>query len=617
LAFRAPIGYREGCATGGQRVTIRPRFTVAAVALAALLALASAPAHAQEVAFAAPGADADLNDRLRGASLTLARVAEGPAPASDIVAAARADYGRLLGALYAAGHYSGVISVRIDGREVAEIPVLDLPDRVGRVDIVVQPGPPFRFARAEIAPLAPGTELPEGFAAGRPAPSDILSEAARAGVDGWREVGHAKADVAAQQITADHRRATLDAAIRLDPGPRLRFGRLEISGNERVRTERIREIAGLREGRVFSPEELRKAAERLRRTGAFRSVTLREAERIGPGDLLPIEALVDEERPRRFGAGAEVSSAEGLRLTGFWLHRNLLGGAERLRIGGEIAGIGGETGGNDYRVTLSFARPGTFSPDTTLTFDSLAELRQEPDYEIKAFEVGAGLARIFSDERSGSVGIGYRQSRVEDAAGTTDFRLITFPVTYTWDRRDDRLNPTEGFFLDARVTPFLGLDGTGSGARVQGDARVYRGLGDGGRVVLAARLQYGGVFGPDLAQTPREFLFYSGGGGTVRGQSYQSLAVEELPGGVRSGGQQFLGLQAEARVRVTDRIGVVAFADWGAIAAEMGDSVIDHAGAGLGLRYDTGIGPIRLDIAAPIGGDGDGVQIYIGIGQAF
>jgi translocation and assembly module TamA len=465
--------------------------------------------------------------------------------------------------------------------------------------------------------LAPGTELPEGFAAGRSAPSAVISEAARAGVEGWRDVGHAKADVAAQQITADHRRATLDAAIRLDPGPRLRFGRLEISGNERVRTERIRQIAGLREGRVFSPEELRKAAERLRRTGAFRSVTLREAERIGPGDLLPIEALVVEERPRRFGVGAEIASDEGLRLSGFWLHRNLLGGAERLRIGGEIGGIGGDASDEDYRVTLSYARPATFSPDTTLTFDVLAEFRQEPEYDVTAFEVGAGLARIFSDERTGSIGIGYRQSRVEDAAGTTDFRLITFPVTYAWDRRDDRLDATEGFYLDARVTPFLGLGSTGSGARLQGDARVYRGLGEGNRVVLAARLQYGAVLGPTLAETPREYLFYSGGGGTVRGQPYQSLAVTALPGGVRSGGQQFLGLQAEARIRVSDRIGVVAFADWGAIAAEPGETAIDHAGAGLGLRYDTGIGPIRLDIAGPVGGGGDGVQLYIGIGQAF
>lgn len=603
---------------GGSALTIRPRLGLAVAAFAAALALSAPSGGAQQATLSAPGASEDLLRTLRGASVVLGRLAEGPAPASDIVAAARADYARLLGTLYAAGHYSGVISIRLDGREVAEIPVLDSPDRIGRIDIVVQPGPPFRFSRAEVAPLAPRTELPEGFAPGQRARSGLIEQAARAGIDGWRDIGHAKADLAGQSLTADHGNATLDARLRLDPGPRLRFGPLTVRGNERVRTERIRAIAGLPEGRVFSPEALRLSAERLRRTGAFRSVTLSEAERAGPGDLLPIEALVVEERPRRFGVGAELSSSEGLKLSGFWFHRNLLGGAERLRFDGEIAGIGGDTGGEDYRLATSFSRPATFEPDTTLTFNASIEDRSEPDFDIRAFEVGAGLARIFSEEFSASLGIGYRESRVEDSGGTTNFRLVTFPATATWDRRDDKLNPTEGFYLDARITPFLGFDRTGSGAQIRGDARVYRGLGESDRVVLAARLQLGAVVGPTLLETPRDFLFYSGGGGTVRGQPYQSLGVNVLrSGSVRTGGQQFIGLQTEARVAVTDRIGAVAFFDWGQIRAVPDAPAEDHAGAGFGLRYDTGIGPIRFDVGAPVGGGGDGVQFYIGIGQAF
>lgn len=597
-------------------MAIRRGIRAVLVALAALAPVP--PALAQDATLIAPGAPDDLTARLRGASLVVGRLAEGNAPPADIVAAARADYGRLLGALYAEGRYSGVISIRIDGREVAAIPVLDTPERIDRVEIVVEPGPPFRFSRAEVAPLAPGTELPEGFAPGRPAPSGVIADAAQAGVGGWRDIGYAKAEATGQRIVADHRAATLDAAIRLDPGKRLRFGPLAVSGNERVRTQRIRQIAGLPQGEVFSPEDLRRAADRLRRTGAFRSVTLREAETAGPGDLLPIEALVVEELPRRFGAGAELSSAEGLKLTGYWLHRNLLGGAERLRIEGEIAGIGGQTGGEDYRLSADFSRPATFQPDTALTFGALVERRFEPDFDITAFEVEAGLTRIFSDELTASVALGYRQSRVEDAGGTTDFRIVTLPASAVWDRRDDRLNPARGFYLGGSLTPFLGFDAAGSGARVEVDARVYRGFGADNRVVLAARLQYGAVFGPTLAETPRDYLFYSGGGGTVRGQEYQALGVNVLGGGlVRTGGQQFLGLQAEARVQVTEKIGLVAFADWGQVTAEIDGSSADHAGAGLGLRYQTGIGPIRLDVAAPVGGGGEGVQIYIGIGQAF
>lgn len=589
---------------------------ISGAALAALLT--TAPARAQEATLSAPGAPEELAKDLRGASLVLTALAQGPVPSSDVMAAARADYGRLIGALYAAGHYSGVISIRVDGREAASIPVLDDPARIARIEITVEPGPPFRFSRAEVAPLAPGTVLPPEFAVGQPAPSGVISDAVQAGIEGWRDVGHAKAEPAGQEIAADHDNATLDARVRLAPGPRLRFGPLTVTGNARVRTERIEEIAGLPEGETFSPAEMRRAAERLRRSGAFRSVSLREAEDPGPGDLLPIGLLVAEEKPRRLGFGAEVSSSEGLRLTGYWLHRNLLGGAERLRFDGEIAGIGGETGGEDYRLAVSYARPATFTPDTSLTLDALAEQRFEPDYDIQGFEIGAGLTHIFSETLSGAASLRYRQSRVEDAAGTTDFSTLTLPISLTWDRRDDRLNPANGIYIEAETMPFLGIETSGSGARLDVDARAYRGFGD-GRFVAAARLQLGSIFGPSLAETPRDFLFYSGGGGSVRGQDYQSLGVTALPGGIRSGGQHFLGLQAELRARVTEKIGVVAFYDWGYLAAQDWGDAFDgsHSGAGLGLRYDTGIGPIRFDVAVPVSGGGEGAQIYIGIGQAF
>ena len=586
-------------------------------ALLAALLLAS-PAPAQEVIFRAPSADRALEASLRAASLVLMTLREGAVPAGDVVAAARAEYGRLLGALYQAGHYAGLVSVRLDGREAAEIPLLEVPARVARIEITVQPGPPYRFIRAEVAPLAPGSELPEGFAPGAPAPARLIAETVEAAVEAWRDEGHAKAAPAGQSITADHAANTIDARIRLAPGPRLDFGALSIRGNSRVRSERIRTIAGLPEGAVFSPAALRRSAERLRRTGAFRSVTLREAAAPGPDGTLGIEALVEEEAPRRLGFGAELSSTEGLRLESFWLHRNLFGGAERFRIEGEIAGIGGDTGGEDYRVALSLSRPATLSPDTTLDLHAATERLHEPDYDLTSSEAGLGFTHIFSEKLTGTAALNYRDARVEAVAGARNFRTVTLPLGLTRDSRDDPLDPASGFYLHAEAMPFWGLGGSGSGTRVKADARAYRGLGRQDRVVLALRLQYGAVSGASIADTPRDFLFYSGGGGTVRGQAYQSLAVTALPGGQRSGGQVFGGLQSEIRAKLWRRIGIVAFYDIGYIAAETwGDSFAGwHSGAGLGLRYDTGLGPIRFDVAAPLSG-GDGVQIYIGIGQSF
>ncbi|MBK1635596.1 hypothetical protein CKO19_07595 [Rhodovulum adriaticum] len=103
----------------------------------------------------------------------------------------------------------------------------------------------------------------------------------------------------------------------------------------------------------------------------------------------------------------------------------------------------------------------------------------------------------------------------------------------------------------------------------------------------------------------------------MRGQPYQSLAVD-LGGGNRVGGRAFAALSAEARLALSGPIGVVAFADAGYVAADIDGPGDWHSGAGLGVRYNTGFGPIRLDVAAPTGGGtGDGVQLYIGIGQAF
>ena len=118
------------------------------------------------VDFQTPGASDDLHDDLRGASLLLAAQRDNITDPQDLFASARAEYSRLLGALYARGHYSGVIRVLIDGQEAANIAPLDAPQQISRIEIIVEPGPAFAFSNASVSPLAGGTELPKGFATG-------------------------------------------------------------------------------------------------------------------------------------------------------------------------------------------------------------------------------------------------------------------------------------------------------------------------------------------------------------------------------------------------------------------------------------------------------------------
>lgn len=591
-------------------------------AVAALLAAAT-PGLAQEsFDFRVVGGDAKLSSALEAASAIRAAQAEKTTSPLDIYAAARAEYGRMLSALYAAGYYSGVVNVRIDGREAAEIAPLDAPARIGRVEVVVTPGAPFVFGRAQVAPLPDGALMPEDFGPGLPAPSGVVQGAVAAGIDAWRERGHPKADVASEDIVADHKANTLSVDVALSPGPFLRFGMLNVSGQQRMKLSRILAIAGLPEGKPFSPDDMAKVEERLRRAGVFSSIVLTEDEGVTPPDLQDISLVVAEDKLRRYTFGAEIASFDGATITGSWTHRNLWGGAERLTIAGAIEEIGSQISGTDYILGVTLDRPATFGPDNMVSgFAEIAHL-SETGYTQDGVKFGVLGTRYVSRRLTVSGGITYENSRVYDDAGETTYTTLSLPLGAMWETRDDPLDARKGHFIDLEVSPFVGFNGAESGTRVTADARIFRSFGERDRVTLAGRFQLGKVSGPSLLGTPRDYLFYSGGGGTVRGFPYQSLGVTVNDNGtdIEIGGQAFLGASAEVRVRATDTIGVVAFVDWGQVGAtafgEEGGGY--QTGAGLGVRYDVGFAPLRLDIATPVSGDGgDGVQFYIGIGQAF
>ena len=592
-----------------------------AASTAAAIVWGSSVGHAASLDVTGIEKGSDLYDAVLGGSLLREQTAEDATPSTqELLAAAQADYARLLAVLYDQGYFAPVIKITVDGVDVSSIAPVSPPKQINKAVINIQPGKKFSFAKAEITPVAPGTELPEGFAVGQPARLGILKDTVAKAITGWRDQGHAKAALTDQQLTARAPDSTISATLRLDPGPRLRFGELTVKGESAVRRNRINKIAGLPTGQVYSQEQLDLAATRLRRTGAFSSVAMIEADQITAPDILPITAQIADAPQRRFGFGAELSSLEGLSVSSYWMHRNLLGGAENLRVEGEISGIGGSSGGTDYRLSTRFERPATFNADTN--FYAFAEIEQldEEFYFSRQFDIEAGIERIASAERTYTSGVGLRTAETRDAFGTQNYTLLTLPLTAEHDYRDNRLDAKDGFYAKASVTPFLAISGSANGVRSYVDLRGYKTFGTTRPVTFALRGQLGSVYGPTLSQSPADYLFYSGGGGSVRGQPYQTLGVD-LGGGETVGGRSFAGLSAEARVAVRDKIGLVAFIDAGYIGSEQffDGSGRWHSGAGLGLRYATGIGPIRVDFAVPTSGPetDENFQVYIGIGQSF
>lgn len=575
-------------------------------------------AIAASTSLTAPGASEDLTERLRGASAVMS--AQPDSDVQGLLATALSDYRTLVQVLYDSGYFSPEVHIRLDGREAASIQPLYPPHSITAIAITVNSGPKFTFGTASVTPMPDPSEvdIPDYFAPGQPASTGAILDASHAGIKAWRHAGHAKVALQSQDITANHVEARINASVRLNPGPHLRFGQLHQTGETAVNPEAIRRIAGFPTGEPYHPDDLAKAGTRLRRTGTFSTVSMTEAQQANPDGTLDFTANFEDQPPRRLTFGAELSSSDGLELTGTWMHRNLFGNAEKLRFETRLSGIGNNSE-LDGRISLRLDRPATLGPDDNTYYLLEVERLDEEHYTATRGLGAIGVRRVFSDTLFAEGSLGFESILADDVFGKRRFKYIQGNLRAEKDGRNNRVSATDGYYLDARLVPFIGIDGSKSGAQIKLDGRIYHALSGSDAVVLAGRLQLGSVIGPALSEISPTMLFFSGGAGSVRGHEYQSLGVP-VPGGI-AGGKGYLALSGEVRGKVTDKISVVGFYDLGLVdeSSMVSSSSQHHSGAGLGLRYDVaGIGPLRLDLAYPVGGSSrDGLQFYIGIGQAF
>jgi len=576
-------------------------------------------AIALETTLNAPGAPEALVERIEETSSITTADSRGLDTPLGILSGALSDYRTIVQILYDEGYFSPVVSIKLDGQEAADISSLNVPSQFSRAVITVNTGPTYRFGKAVVQPLAPQTELPEEFATGKLATTGAIQQAASAGVQGWRDAGHAKAQVAGQSVIARHAQTRLDAEIDLNPGRQLTFGKMFIKGDTDVRHRSIEKIAGFPSGEVYSPAQIQRVGTRLRRTGTFNVVSIQERDTPNPDGTLDFDATFEDLPKRRLSFGVELASRDGVDVTATWTHRNVFRRAERLRFEAAVRNIGGAED-IDGRIGLRLDQPDRLGPDDNTFWSALLERRNTENYNVTVASLAYGARRTFSDRLYAEASAGFQWSDADDAYGDgRKFRYFIIPFRSEWDERDSKVSATRGFYLDSQVMPFAGLSGTDSGLRLFFDGRAYTSLRTGGRLVLAGRVQLGSVLGPSASDVTPDFLFFSGGAGTVRGQPFESLGIPVGTG--IAGGKSFLGFSGEVRGRVTDTLSLVGFYDYGIVdtSSFVGSGAEDHAGAGLGVRYDLGgFGPLRLDLAWPVQGDtGDGLQFYIGIGQAF
>ena len=292
-----------------------------------------------------------------------------------------------------------------------------------------------------------------------------------------------------------------------------------------------------------------------------------------------------------------------------------MGLGRRLRLSGNLTELE-QSLAADYEIQ-QFRRP-----DQTLTLQAkLAQLNPDP-YTSQRLDLGAWVERDINPEWCLGMGPALRISNVDEHRKQEQYYLVSFPVQASFDRRNDRMDPVRGFFISSRVTPFLDvMDLSTYFVKNEWTFMHYLTLDAAPSLTLATRLRLGIMGGAGLSDIPADERFYAGGGGSIRGYAYQKvgpLDKDREP----TGGRSLTDWSVELRKRLNKNFGVVAFVDGGMahelVYPDFSDAI--QWGAGVGVRYFTPIGPLRLDVAMPINRRRDldnSVQFYISIGQAF
>ena len=584
------------------------------------------------VDFSVSGGNEDVESRLQGVSTLWADREKPASGAAGLLAKARGDYRRLLAALYSEGRYGGSISILVGGREAADLPPdAELPDPVA-VRVVVNPGPIFLFGETSIVnrappPLTPDDEVeqPEhaGFAPGEVSRSGVILSAERLAVEAWRQQGYAKASVADRRVEAAHDRDVVNATLTIDPGRRAYYAPVDVEGTERIDPKFLAWMTGLEPGQEYDPDDLARASKRLARLDVFRAMRFQEGDQIGQDGSLPISLVVQERLPRRFGIGGSYSTIDGAGLEAYWMHRNLFGRAERLRLEAKVSGLVNTFKPDEltYRLGATFIKPGVYTPDTDFVASLVGEREVLDAYTRNGVAAQAGFTHIFDDRLSGRIAVDSSAARFQDDVfGTRNFIDVGLLGGIIYDSRDNKTDATEGYYAEATLEPYYEFNYGNPTVRATAEGRAYYGFGAEKRVVAAGRIKVGSMAGPSAAEIAPDKLFFAGGGGSVRGYAYRNIGVPVGDGRI-IGGRSLIEGSAELRVRATDSIGVVGFVDAGYVGGDSIPNFKDHlrVGVGGGLRYITGLGPIRLDAAVPLNrGPGDpSFGFYVGIGQAF
>jgi translocation and assembly module TamA len=402
------------------------------------------------------------------------------------------------------------------------------------------------------------------------------------------------------------------------------MGRVRFSGTEKVDTTYLQKRVPFEQGDSYAPAKVNALRDRLTALGVFNSVRITPAKALDANGELPIDVELTDRPAHTIGFGASYETQLGFAVNGYWMHRNLFGEAESLKISAEVNHIGQGAIPQDlgYGFKIDFRKPDWLMKQQDAVVNAAAVNEIFDAYQRKAITLLLGIDQILDPQWRFRIGVSGEVSQIQRYGIWGYYSLIGLPGQVIYNGANSDVDPTEGYRITFNATPYADLTHSGDMfAILKLVGTAYIDVSGDGRSVLAGRAAFGSIPGGTNANIPFDKLFYAGGGGSVRGFAYQSAGPRDAFNNPLGGASLVEG-SIEFRQRIGESWGAVLFVDAGSAYTDTLPNFSQFApriGAGAGVRYYTGFGPARLDVGFPLNRrDGDAAfGVYVSIGQAF
>ncbi len=444
---------------------------------------------------------------------------------------------------------------------------------------------------------------------------DVLAAEGRV-VAALDQAGYADARATPREVVVDHAVHSMRPTFRIAAGALVRMDGMQLTGRTRTQARWLRRLAPWKTRDVYKPNAVAELERRLLDTGVYNSVTVALAPKPDAQGLRPVVVSLSDRAKYALSLGLGYSTTEGPLVDSTFSIFNVLHRADTVTLLARLQTI-------DTRLGVTESLPHFLSPGQTLLIGPDAFRDVTNAYTTQGGELVADLTQRYGKYSFLTRGLSFVYSQIDDhELGRLDIYSIRPLLAGSLDHTDNVLNATHGYKLDARAEPiYVFGEENLIYLKLQAQGSTYLSLDEAGNRVLALRAQAGSIIGGKIPQVPASDRFFAGGGGTVRGYEYQNVGphyADNTP----QGGLSLIDATVELRQRISGPIGAVLFLDSGTVGTQATPSFSHIASSvGVGLRYDLGFAPVRVDLATPLnrlsGAAQPPIQVYLSVGQSF